>query len=88
LLKEEREEMYKFISEQLRKGYIRPSKLSQMASVFIVGKKNEKKYMVQDYKYLNEWTVKNDYSLSLILNIAENIDTKKSIYKDRLKMGI
>ena len=28
LSREEREEMHKFISEQLRKGYIRPSKFS------------------------------------------------------------
>jgi len=43
LLREEREEIYKFINEQLRKGYIRPSKLSQMAPVFFVGKKDGKK---------------------------------------------
>jgi len=29
-------------------------KLSQIALVFFVGKKNGKKYMVQDYRYLNE----------------------------------
>ena len=43
LSREEKEEVHKFISEQLRKGYIRPSKLLQMASVFFVGKKNGKK---------------------------------------------
>ena len=43
LSREEREEMHKFISEQLRKGYIRPSKLPQMAPAFFVGKKNGKK---------------------------------------------
>ena len=43
LLREEREEIYKFINEQLRKGYIRPSKSSQMAPVFFVEKKNGKK---------------------------------------------
>jgi len=49
LSREEREEMHEFIIEQLRKGYIRPSKLPQMALVFFVGKKNEKKRMVQHY---------------------------------------
>jgi len=43
LLREEKEEVHKFISEQLRKGYIRPSKLPQMAPVFFVGKKDGKK---------------------------------------------
>ena len=54
LLREEREEMCKFISEQLRKGYIRPSKLPQTVLVFFIGKKDGKKQMVQDYRYLNE----------------------------------
>jgi len=54
LSREEREEVHKFIKEQLRKEYIRPSKLSQMAPVFFVGKKDGKGRMVQDYQYLNE----------------------------------
>jgi len=58
LSREEREEVWEFIEEQLRKGYIRPSKLPQTALVFFVKKKNGKKRMVQDYRYLNEWTVK------------------------------
>ena len=49
LLREEREKVHKFISKQLRKGYIRLLKLSQMAPVFFIGKKNEKKRMVQNY---------------------------------------
>jgi len=49
LSREEREEVYEFISKQLRKEYIRPSKLPQMAPVFFVGKKNNKKRIVQDY---------------------------------------
>jgi len=54
LLREEREEVREFIQEQLRKGYIRPSKSPQIAPVFFVGKKDGKKQMVQDYRYLNE----------------------------------
>ena len=81
LLREEREEVYKFISEQLRKGYIRPSKLPQMAPVFFVGKKDRRKRMVQNYMYLNEWIVKNNYPLPLILDIVENISTKRIFTK-------
>ena len=77
LLREEREEVREFIQEQLRKGYIRPSKLPQTALVFFVGKKNGKKRMVQDYRYLNEWTIKNNYPLPLILDVVENIGMKK-----------
>jgi len=54
LSRKEREEVHKFIQEQLRKGYIRLSKLPQMAPVFFVGKKDGKKRMVQNYRYLNE----------------------------------
>jgi len=86
LLREEREEVREFIWEQLRKGYIQPSKSLQMAPVFFVGKKNGKKKMVQDYKYLNEWTIKNNYSLSLISDILENIGTKKIFTKIDLRL--
>jgi len=49
LSREEREKVREFVNEQLRKGYIRPSKLPQMAPVFFVGKKDGKKHMVQEY---------------------------------------
>jgi len=71
----------------LRKGYIRPSKSPQTALVFFVGKKNGKKRMVQDYKYLNEWTIKNNYPLSLISDVVENIGMKKVFTKMNLRWG-
>ena len=52
-----------------------------MALVFFVRKKNGKKYIVQNYRYLNEWTIKNNYSLPLISDIIENMDTKKVFTK-------
>jgi len=39
LSKEEREEIHEFIQEQLEKGYIRFSKLSQIVFVFFVGRR-------------------------------------------------
>ena len=83
----EREEVREFIREQLRKGYIWPSKSLQMAPIFFVGKKDEKKQMVQDYWYLNKWTVKNNYLLPLILDVLENIGTKKVFTKMDLRWG-
>ena len=56
LSREEREEAREFVKEQLRKEYIRPSKSLQTVLVFFVGKKDGKKMMVQNYRYLNEWT--------------------------------
>ena len=37
--------------------------------------------MVQNYWYLNKWIVKNNYPLPLILDIVENIGTKKVFTK-------
>ena len=54
LLREKRGEVYKFIEEQLRKRCIGPLKSPQMALVFSVRKKNGKKQIVQDYRYLNK----------------------------------
>ena len=81
MFRKEREEVREFIKEQMRKGYIRLLKSPQMALVFFVGKKDGKKRMVQDYRYLNEWTVKNNYLLPLILDIMENIRMKKVFTK-------
>ncbi len=77
--------MREFIKKQLRKEYIRLSNLPQTALVFFVGKKDGKKRIVQDYWYLNEWTVKNNYPLPLILDVIENIGTKKVFTKIDLR---
>ena len=85
LSREKKEEVREFIKEQLRKGYIRLLKSPQMALVFFVGKKDGKKRMVQDYRYLNEWIVKNNYPLPLISDVLENIGTKKMFTKMDLR---
>jgi len=87
LLREEREEVREFVKKQLWKGYIRLSKSPQMAPVFFVRKKDGKKRMVQDYRYLNEWTIKNNYPLPLISDVLENIGTKKLFTKMNLRWG-
>ena len=43
--------------------------------------------MVQDYRYLNKWTIKNNYLLPLISDILENIGTKKIFTKMDLRWG-
>jgi len=43
--------------------------------------------MVQDYRYLNEWTIKNNYLLPLISDIVKNIGTKKVFTKMDLRWG-
>ena len=84
----EREKLQKFVKDQLRKGYIRLQKSPQISLVFFVLKKDEKKRMVQDYQYLNSWTIKNNYLLPLILDLIEGIRKKKVFMKMDLGGGI
>ena len=53
LSKMKREEVQKFVEDQLRKRYIRPFKSPQTSPVFFVGKKDGSKQMVMDYCNLN-----------------------------------
>ena len=71
----------------MRKGYIRPSKLPQTLLVFFVPKKDRKKRMVQDYQYLNSWTIKNNYPLLLISDLIDSIEKKKVFTKMDLRWG-
>jgi len=77
----EREEVQEFVKDQLRKGYIRLSKSLQTSPVFFVPKKDGKKRMVQDYRYLNSWTIKNNYPLLLISDLIDSIGKKKVFMK-------
>jgi len=75
------------VEDQLRKGYIRPSKSPQMLPVFFVGKKNGSKRMVMDYHNLNDQTIKNNYLLPLITELIDNIGSKKVFTKMDLRWG-
>ena len=83
----EKKKVQEFVKNQLRKGYIRPSKSLQMSLVFFVLKKNGKKRMVQDYQYLNSWTIKNNYLLPLISDLIDSIGKKKVFTKIDLRWG-
>ena len=87
LSKNEREEIQNFIEDQLRKGYIRPSKSPQTSLVFFVGKKDGSKWIVMDYHNLNNQTVKNNYPLPLITELIDNIGSKKVFTKMDLRWG-
>jgi len=85
LSKDKREEVQKFVDDQLRKEYIRLSKSPQTSPVFFVGKKNGSKQMVMDYYNLNDQTVKNNYPLPLITELINNIGSKKVFAKMNLR---
>ena len=79
--------MDNFINEQLRKGYIHPSKFPQTSPVFFILKKDLKKHMCTDYRYLNNWTVKNTYPLPLISEIIDKVGKAKVFMKLDLQWG-
>jgi len=75
------------MEDQLRKGYIRPSKSLQISPVFFVGKKDGSKRMVMDYCNLNSQTVKNNYPLPLITELIDNMGSKRVFTKMDLRWG-
>ena len=83
----EQEEVSAFIDDQLKKGYIWPSKSEQTSPVFFVPKKNGKKRMIQDYRYLNEHMVKNNYPLPLIVQLVDKLQGTKMFTKMDLRWG-
>jgi len=87
LSKDEREEVQNFVEDQLRKGYIRPTKSPQTSLVFFVGKKDGKKKKVMNYCNLNSQTMKNNYPLLLITELINNMGGKKVFTKIDLRWG-
>ena len=73
LLVDEQKEVEAFLDDQLSKGYIWPSNSQQTSPVFFVPKKDGKKRMVQDYRCLSDWTVKNNYPLPLISQLVDKL---------------
>ena len=55
--------------------------------VIFVPKKDGKRRIVQDYRYLNKFTVKNSYPLPLISDLVDNMGTKRVFMKMDLRWG-
>jgi hypothetical protein len=83
----EEEGTKEFIKENLEKGYIRESKSPMASPFFFVPKKDGKRRPCQDYRYLNNWTVKNAYPLPLISDIMDRIKNKKYFTKMDIRWG-
>ena len=69
----DQKELSSFLTENLAKGYIRESNSPQTSPVFFVGKKDGSKRMVIDYRYLNKYTVKNNYPIPLIGELVDKL---------------
>jgi hypothetical protein len=75
-----------FLEENLKSGRIRPSKLP-MASAFFIKKKDRTLRLVQDYRKLNEMTIKNRYPLPLILELVNKLRGAKYFSKLDIRWG-
>ena len=87
LLVDEQKEVEVFLDDQLAKGYVRPLISPQTSPMFFVPKKDGKKRMVQDYRYVNEFTIKNNYLLSLISQLVDKLKGCKLFTKMDLRWG-
>jgi len=87
LTPEETKELDSFLEEQLAKGYIRPSKSPMVSPFFFVSKKDGKLRPCQDYRYLNEWTIKNAYPLPLISELLDKLKGAKLFTKFDVRWG-
>ena len=83
----EQAKMNEFIDENLAKGYICPSKSPMASPFFFVSKKNGDLRPCQDYRQLNEGTVKNAYSLPLISELLDQLKGARYFTKLDVQWG-
>jgi hypothetical protein len=77
-----------FLREHLKKGYITANSKSPYASpFFFVTKKDSKTRPVQDYRWLNEITVRNTYPLPLIKDLIRQLVNKEWFTKFDIRWG-
>jgi len=81
LSQDEQRQLDEFIDENLRTGRIQPSKSPMASPFFFVKKKDGKLRPVQDYRKLNEITIKNRYPLPLIGDLIDALSKAKYFTK-------
>jgi hypothetical protein len=63
-----------FIEEHCAQGTIRPSKSPYKVRFFYIKKKDRKLRPVQDYRPVNQWTIRNAYPLPLIPELIDRLN--------------
>jgi len=81
LTEKETAALKEYISENLRKGFIRKSKSPAGAPVLFVPKKDDDLRMCVDYRQLNEITIRDSYPLPLIQDMFEHLGKGKIFSK-------
>ena len=80
-------ELDKFLKENLDKGYIRLSQSPMASPFFFINKKDGKLRPCQNYRYINDWTIKNAYPLPLISEIMDKLIGAKYFTKMNVQWG-
>ncbi|SJL17958.1 uncharacterized protein ARMOST_21529 [Armillaria ostoyae] len=81
LNRDEQEQLNKFLDENLESGHITESKSPFASPFFFVKKKDSSLWPVQDYRKLNEMTIKNRYPLPLISELIDKLQGAKYFTK-------
>ena len=85
--REERKELDEWVKDNLKKGYIRPSRSPISAPVFFIGKKDGKKRLVQNYKKINQYTRKDAYPLPIMKVLADRVEGSRIFTALDLRWG-
>lgn len=83
----EQEALKEFIQENLESGRIRPSKSPMASPFFFIKKEDGSLRAIQDYRKLNEGTIKNKYPLPLINELIDKVKDAKFITKLDVRWG-
>ena len=76
-----------FLEDMLKRGYIHPSKSPFTSPFFFVKKKDDKLCLVQDYRWLNTITIKNQYPLPLIPDVINKLKDAQIFTKFDVQWG-
>jgi hypothetical protein len=84
---DEQKQLDEFLDENLRTGRIRPSKSPMASPFFFVKKKDGFLRPIQDYRKLNDMTIKNRYPLPLIQELVDKLSKARFFTKLDVRWG-
>jgi hypothetical protein len=87
LSRSEQDELDVFLDEHLSSGRIRPSKSPIASPFFFIKKKDGSLHPVQDYRRLNDMTIKNRYPLPLVSELMDKLKGAKYFTKLDIRWG-
>ena len=87
MMQTEDEALKEFVQEQHAKGYICPSKSPYTSPFFFIKKRDGKLRPVQDYRCINNHTIRNQYLLPLISELIANLSSAHIFSKLDVRWG-